>query len=102
MWGWNVELLDSDNHKIVVNNKVCVNKTPIIIGSHIWIAFYASLLKGTIIKDGCIVVYRSLVKGLFPSEKLLIGGHLAKVIKENIKWSRDLINFADNNDDEQG
>lgn len=90
LFGWNVELLDSDNHKVIHKNnkqKVC-NKGTIEIGNHVWVASFSHILKNSAIPDGSIVAYRSLVTKQFEGERLLLGGSPAKVLEEEIEWEQ--------------
>ena len=89
LFGWNVELLDSDNHKVIHRNKPEANNHgPIQIGNHVWIAAFSHILKNSTIPDGSIVAYHSIVTKGFEGEKLLLGGFPAKVIEEQIEWER--------------
>lgn len=89
LFGWNVEVLDSDNHKVIHKNqeKVC-GCGPIRIGDHVWVAAFSHILKNSVIPDGSIVAYHSLVTKQFEGEKLLLGGCPVKVIEEEIEWER--------------
>lgn len=85
--GWNVELLDSDNHKVIHQKKPeARNHGPIKIGNHVWVAAFSHILKNSTIPDGSIVAYHSVVTRQFEGEKLLLGGFPAKVIEEQIEW----------------
>lgn len=86
--GWNVNIRDSDNHTVIVND-VPREKDfcPVSIGNHVWIASYADVLKGVSIPDNSIVAYRACVtKSFFNSTGVLLAGCPAKVIRENINW----------------
>ena len=87
--GWNVELLDSDNHQIV-HRKKTDNSTQgkIFIGNHVWLSAYTHVLKNSSIPDGSVVSYHSIVTRQFSGEKLLIGGYPAKVISDCVEWER--------------
>lgn len=89
LFGWNVEVLDSDNHKVIHNNKdrVCDHGS-IRIGDHVWIAAFSHILKNSSIPDGSVVAYHSIVTKSFKGEKLLLGGYPAKVIEEEIEWEQ--------------
>ncbi|MCI6998515.1 MAG: acyltransferase [Eubacterium sp.] len=89
LFGWNVEVLDSDNHKVIHKNKetACDHGT-IKIGDHVWVAAFSHILKNSIVPDGSVVAYHSLVTKQFEGEKLLLGGCPAKVIEEQIEWKR--------------
>ena len=89
LFGWNVEVLDSDNHKVIHKNqtRVC-DRGPIRIGNHVWVTAFSHVLKNSVIPDGSIVAYHSLVTKKFEGEKLLLGGCPAKVVEEEIEWER--------------
>lgn len=87
LFGWNIEMLDSDNHIVIHKNKKNNNGSgPITIGNHVWVAAYSHILKNSYIPDGSIVAYHSLVTGKFEREKLLLGGCPAKIMEEEIEW----------------
>lgn len=89
LFGWNVEVLDSDNHKAIHKNQQrnC-DRGPIRIGNHVWMSEFSHVLKNSVISDGSIVAYHSLVTKKFEGEKLLLGGCPAKVVEEEIEWER--------------
>ena len=87
LFGWNVELLDSDNHKVIHRDKATVcDRGSIRIGNHVWVAAFSHILKNSSVPDGSVVAYRSLVTKQFEGENLLLGGCPAKVIEEQIEW----------------
>jgi acetyltransferase-like isoleucine patch superfamily enzyme len=86
MMGWNVRLLDSDNHQIYVNGVQEKTEKHISIGNHVWIASEVSLLKGSRISDGSIVGYGSLVSRQFDEEDVIIVGTPAMIVKRNVAW----------------
>ena len=87
LFGWNVELLDSDNHKMLHKNKEkSADRGEIRIGDHVWVAAYSHVLKNSVIPEGSVVAYHSLVTKRFEGEKLLLGGCPAKVMEEEIEW----------------
>lgn len=89
LFGWNVELLDSDNHKLIHKKKAqSCDRGEIRIGNHVWVASYSHILKNSFIPDSSIVAYHSLVTKRFDGEKLLIGGCPAKVIEEQVEWQQ--------------
>lgn len=89
LFGWNVELLDSDNHKVIRQNRPqAQNHGPIYIGNHVWVAAFSHILKNCSIPDGSIVAYGSLVTKQFEENHLLIGGCPAKVLDKQIDWER--------------
>lgn len=85
--GWNVEILDSDNHKLMYKNKMEIcDRREIEIGNHVWVAAFSHILKNSFIPNGSVVAYHSLVTKPFKGEKLLLGGSPAKVMQEQIEW----------------
>lgn len=92
MWGWNVELLDSDNHEMTIEGVPNKTKGKIIIGNDVWLASYVHVLKDANIASGSVVAYRSLVVRDLHQENSLYGGSPAKHIKSNIGWVRKSAN----------
>lgn len=79
----NVTIWDSDAHAVIGNESEMTQ--PIKIGNHVWIGTNATILKGVVLGDGCIVAAGSVVTKSFPA-KSLIGGVPAKLIRENVEW----------------
>lgn len=87
--GWNVNIRDTDGHKILDNNLKSQKKRKyenVLIGNHCWICSYTDILKGTILGDDCVVGYRSCCVGTKAKNNSLLGGYPAKIIKEDINW----------------
>ena len=83
LFGWNVEVLDSDNHKVMHKDRRKVSdRGAITIGDHVWVAAFSHILKNSVIPDGSVVAYCSLVTKPFIGKKLLLGGCPAKVLEE--------------------
>ena len=75
-------IFDADTHK-----RVNVPKD-IILGDHVWVGYRAILLPGAQIGRGSVVGAGAVTAGQF-GEHLILAGTPAKVIRENICWSRD-------------
>ena len=86
--GWNGEVLDSDNHRIIRKEGESRDHGPIEIGAHVWIAAFSHILKNSAIPDGSVVAYHSLVAKKFTGTHLLLGGCPARVLEEQIDWER--------------
>lgn len=82
---WNVQILDTDFHSLVVNGERKTETKAVKIGNKAWIGTNATILKGVTIGDGAIVAAGSVVTKDVP-EGCLVGGNPAKVIKENVEW----------------
>jgi acetyltransferase-like isoleucine patch superfamily enzyme len=88
----NIIIRTSDSHSIIDNvTKERINKAKnIYIGNHVWIAAWVRVLKGTRIYDNSIIALGSIVSNDVPTN-CIVGGIPAKVIKQNINWTRDQI-----------
>lgn len=60
----------------------------VLIGDHVWIAPNSKVFKGVHIGSGAIIGSDSLVTKSVPPSSLSVG-HPAKVVKENIYWTRE-------------
>ncbi|HMC93423.1 MAG TPA: acyltransferase [Polyangia bacterium] len=59
------------------------------IGDHVWLGTRVLVLKGARIGSGTIVGAGSIVSGTLPGDVLAVGSP-AKVVRENVVWTRDL------------
>lgn len=87
--GWNVKMVDSDNHKLMHKNeeKSC-DYGSVEIGENVWIVAFSHILKNSVIPNGSVIANHSLVTKPFGGERLLMGGCQVKVLDEGIKWKR--------------
>lgn len=85
--GWNVTILDSDNHILKYNNNQNLPE-PIKIGDHVWICSFVDIIKGSSISDNSVVGYRTLVNKKIVESNVLIVGSPAKVVKTDIIWEK--------------
>lgn len=60
----------------------------VVIGNQVWIAYGATLLGGAQIGDGSVVGAGSITSSEF-GDHTVIAGSPAKIIRENICWSKD-------------
>lgn len=89
LMGWNINIRDTDGHIVESNNSIVTSQKEVIIGENTWLAADCTILKGSIISDGCIVGCNSLVAGYKALEKnCLIVGIPAKVKKNNILFKK--------------
>lgn len=86
----NIIIRTSDSHSIIENeSKKRINHAKdISIGNHVWIAAWVRILKGSEIKDNSIIALGSIVNSSVP-KNCIVAGIPAKVVKENINWSRE-------------
>ena len=78
-----VNIIDSNGHETYSLDRTVGRDTPrsITIGKNVWIGLNATILKGTIIGDNCVVSAGSIVKGEFPCNSI-ITGNPAKIVKQ--------------------
>lgn len=86
-FSWNSLVMDSDSHFIVDEKGIeYTNTSPVIIGSHVWVAANTSILKGSQIGDNTVIASNSMVNKAFMESGVLIGGMPARVIKNIGGW----------------
>ena len=92
---WEVQIMDTDFHYIqdLTSRSVRNNLLPITIGDRVWIANRVSILKGSVIPNGCVVAIGSIVKRLsvgkvFP-ENCILAGIPAVCVKEGVEYVWD-------------
>ena len=59
----------------------------VVIGNHVWIAAWVTVLKGVQIGKGCIIGLGSIVTRNIPDYSLAVGSP-AKVVKSDVEWTR--------------
>jgi acetyltransferase-like isoleucine patch superfamily enzyme len=80
---WNCYISDSSQHKI----NGALKLSSVKIGDKVWISEGVSISPGTILGDGIIVGAKAYVSNVYPPG-CLIAGQPARVVKNNITWSR--------------
>ena len=99
MFSSQIELLAGDGHTIIdLKTSQPINlfgepgnfKNHIVLGNHVWVGYRSFIMAGTNIGDGSIIGAQSVVKGRFPNN-CSIAGSPAKLIRNDIAWSRDMI-----------
>ena len=81
----------SDSHGIynLSDGKRINLPKPVIIGDHVWLAPDSIVLKGVTIGKGCVIGSNSIVTKSVPDNCLAVGLP-AKVVRENIRWTREI------------
>ncbi len=91
----NIVIDTSDFHSIIslkTNERINPPKS-VSVSNHVWIGNGVYLGKGSKINDNCIIATRSVVSGKeFPSN-VILGGIPAKIIKDEITWSREKLPY---------
>lgn len=86
-----IEIRTSDSHAIynLEDNQRINSAKSIRIGEHVWISAKAVIMKGVTVGSGSVIGYGSLVTKNVPSNTI-VAGRPAKVVKENIYWTKEL------------
>lgn len=90
MFSFGINIQNHDGHLIFdseTGQRINYPK-PVYIGEHVWVGMNATILHGASIGNGAIVGAGSLVVGKEFPEMSSIAGVPAKVIRENVVWSR--------------
>jgi acetyltransferase-like isoleucine patch superfamily enzyme len=90
MFSNNVLVRTNDSHYIY-DEKTGIRTNPpadVKIGNHVCSAAYTTVMKGSIINDGAVIGYRSVVTKEIPASCVAVGTP-AKVVQENVEWTRE-------------
>ena len=86
-FSWDCLVMDSDTHHIYNETGEKINEDQeIVFGNKIWIGCRSTILKGSIIPDGCVIGAGGLVSGHCFEENTIIAGIPAKSLKKIGKW----------------
>lgn len=85
--GWNVQILDDDQHLFESRDGSAVRSRPIVIGDSVWIGSGAMIFKGVHIADGCVVAGGSVVTRSVTEPRSLIAGNPARVVRGDVSWT---------------
>ncbi len=90
LFAYDIEMRTHDSHPIFdkTSGKRLNHPKDVMIGNHVWVSAGARLFAGAKIGNGSIVGANALTSSEF-GEHLIIAGSPAKVIRENIVWSKD-------------
>lgn len=88
LWSHNIRLRNNDSHFIYDRETGQRTNFPreIEIGNHVWIAAFATILKGVRVGDGSVIGTHALVTKEVP-ESVVVVGIPAKVVQSNVEWS---------------
>lgn len=86
---WDTLFMDSDAHTIIDLDGGINQNGKIYLGEHVWIGAKSTILKNTKLSNDIVVAANSVVSGLYDNQHSVIGGNVAKVLKNNIEWSID-------------
>lgn len=81
---------NSDVHSILNADEKRTNPARnTIIGDHVWVAYGATILKGTTIADDSVIGTQSVVAGISVPRGGVAVGNPARVVKEGVSWTRE-------------
>ncbi len=84
---WDVLIMDSDFHSIFDDAGNHINPPQAInIGNDVWLGCRSLILKGVSLAGGVVVAAASTVTKPIETQKVLVGGSPAAVIREKISW----------------
>lgn len=91
MLGRNVCLQTTDFHSIVdASSGQRINYPESVkVGNHVWLGYGVTMGKGSSVADDSVVGEHSLVTKKYVQPNICLVGIPAKIIKENINWSRE-------------
>lgn len=84
---WDVQIMDDDWHDLIIDGLPRPRPVPVVIGDDVWIASRVTILKGSVIPDGCVVAAGSVVTGRFDEPGCLLAGSPARVARKGVKWT---------------
>lgn len=90
MFAYNVTIQMGDGHAIYDKgtNEIINNNKNIYVGNHVWACADTTFLKGAFVPDNSIVGTKSLITKKFNTPNIAIAGIPAKIVKNNINWTR--------------
>lgn len=92
MFSSEVVIRTGDSHSIINMSGERINPSQdVIIGNHVWLGNKTIVTKGAIISDNSIVGTGTIVTKEFKKNGVILAGSPAKVVKDNINWSRERI-----------
>ncbi|WP_160674354.1 acyltransferase [Clostridium sp. C8-1-8] len=90
LFSWDNLIMDTDFHYIKqLEDNIIVNEDKeIYIGNKVWIGCRCTILKGTVIGDGCIISANSVTRGKYVATNSILSGSPCKVVKSDVYWTR--------------
>ncbi len=92
MFSYNTTVMNSDGHCIFQDDRLINIGKEIKINNHCWIGYNAMVYKNSFIAENSIVGRNAFVSGKFKTGNVVLAGLPARIIKENINWSRETVN----------
>ena len=83
---WDTTIMDTDFHKIYIDNQLKNQDMSLSIGNNVWIASGVKILKGSVISNNSVISANSLINKKYSDENVLICSE--GIIKNKINWER--------------
>lgn len=87
MISWGTLIMDTDSHAIYQDDIQINPDQDIVIGNNVWIGANCTLLKGTMIPEGCIVAAGSVISKKVEYKRSIISGSPLRILKTDVSWS---------------
>lgn len=83
---WNTTIMDTDFHAVrnLQTGKVTNPIGEVVVGNDVWIGMGSTLLKNTVVPDGCIIGAQTLLNKAFTEPNTLLAGNPGIVKKRNV------------------
>ena len=88
LFSYNIEIRNTDSHKIYQKGKHINKGKEIVINDNVWICEGVTILKGVEIGKGNIVGIKSIVNKSITKENCIFVGNPIRCVKEEISWER--------------
>lgn len=97
MFSARIEIRTTDSHSVIdVDTGKRINPPgSVVIGDHVWLGKDVIVSKGVILNSNMIVGAKAFVNRSFDEPFIAIAGVPAKIVKNRVNWSRELISMAD-------
>jgi acetyltransferase-like isoleucine patch superfamily enzyme len=82
---WGVRILDTDVHQLITDGQEQPHRAPVRIGDHCWLGAGATVLKGTVLGQDCVVAAAGVVTGTF-GPGVLVSGIPGRPSPKPVTW----------------
>lgn len=82
---WDVLVMDTDEHPLLIDGAIREPTAPVTIGDHVWIGARSAVLKGVTVGDGAVVAAQSVVTADVPA-RAVVAGSPARVVRTDVEW----------------
>ena len=87
-----------DSHSIIDFDSNRLNASEdIIISDHVWVGTKVTCLKGVFVPPDCVVGACSLLNKKYVEPNSIIAGNPGRVVKNDVSWTRERVNYIKNN-----